>query len=282
MKKMNIATPLKAMQVLCACFMFTFLFSNSSTAIAQDSIVTVDLPDGQRLEMVWVEGGTFTMGSNTARGVSHNYDATRPEHQVSVGSYYIGRFEVTQGVWKAVMGENPSKFTANDSLPVEQLQWSDAQQFVTILSQLTGKRFRLPTEAEWEYAARGGAHAQNTPFAGCTRGTLEHHAWFCVNSERTTHKVGLLEPNELGIYDMSGNVAEWCSDWMEPYGAEDQVDPRGGRVGSSRVLRGGHYNSVSAACTVYDRSWYTPTATSEYYGMRVVMEPDDTDEPDEE
>ena len=236
----------------------------------------VDLPDGQRLDMVWVEGGTFSMGSNTARGVSHSYETTRPEHTVTVDGYYMSRYEVTQGVWKAVMGENPSKFAVDDSLPVEQVLWEEARRFVTLLSQLTGHRFRLPTEAEWEYAARGGKRgtaqgSRANPFAGCTRGQLERYAWFCVNSGRETHRVGLLEPNGLGLYDMSGNVAEWCSDWMEPYSDEAQVNPHGGRVGSSRVLRGGHYNSVSAACTVYDRSWYTPSATSEYFGLRVVM-----------
>ena len=244
-----------------------------------DSVVVVDLPEGQHIELVWVDGGTFTMGSNSARGVSQNYEASRPEHRVTVGGFYIGRMEVTQGVWAAVMGENPSKFNNGNNLPVEQIRWTDAQQFVTMLSQLTGRRFRLPTEAEWEYAARGGAKArQGQPFAGCSRGALERHAWFCVNSNRTTHEVGLLSPNELGLYDMSGNVAEWCSDWMEPYTSEEQNNPRGGRVGSSRVLRGGHYNSVSAACTVYDRSWYIPTATSEYYGLRVVMEADSQNE----
>ena len=105
---------------------------------AQDSTLVVELPEGQRIELVWVEGGTFTMGSNTARGVSHNYDATRPEHRVTVAGFYMARFEVTQGVWKAVMGENPSKFTSGDSLPVEQVLWGDAQQFVTLLSQMTG------------------------------------------------------------------------------------------------------------------------------------------------
>ena len=241
---------------------------------AQDSVVVVSLPEGQRLEMVWVEGGTFTMGSNEARGVSHNYEASKPEHPVSVDGFYICRFEVTQGVWRAVMGENPSKFqSSGDSLPVEQVLWSDAQQFVTLLSQMTGRRFRLPTEAEWEYAARGGVKARKEePFAGCPREQLNLYAWYCVNSERLTHKVGSLEPNELGLYDMSGNVAEWCSDWMEPYTDEPQTNPRGPRTGESRVLRGGHYNSVSSACTVYDRSWYTPSATSEYYGLRVVME----------
>ncbi|MBP5527379.1 MAG: SUMF1/EgtB/PvdO family nonheme iron enzyme [Bacteroidales bacterium] len=238
-----------------------------------DSVVVVDLPEGQHIELVWVDGGSFTMGSNSARGVSHNYEATRPEHRVTVDGFFIARLEVTQGVWKAVMGENPSKFTQSDSLPVEQVCWTDAQRFVTLLSQQTGRRFRLPTEAEWEYAARGGMKAKvATPFAGCQRGQLERYAWFCVNSERSTHKVGMLQPNALGLYDMSGNVAEWCSDWMDSYTADEQTNPRGARVGSSRVLRGGHYNSVSAACTVYDRSWYIPTATSEYFGLRVVMD----------
>ena len=246
------------------------------TLRAQDSLMVVNLPEGQSIELVWVEGGSFTMGSNGTRDVSHNYDATRPEHRVTVDGFFIGRLEMTQGVWKAVMGENPSKFTTNDSLPVEQVSWTEAQRFVTMLSQLTGHRFRLPTEAEWEYAARGGVKARNDkPFAGCARGQLERHAWFCVNSERSTHKVGLLEPNELGLYDMSGNVAEWCSDWMDNYSADEQTNPRGPRVGSSRVLRGGHYNSVSAACTVFDRSWYVPSATSEYYGLRLVMDPDE-------
>ncbi len=240
---------------------------------AQDSVRVVELPEGQRIELVWVEGGTFTMGSNTARGVSHHYDATRPEHTVTVGSFFVGRTEVTQGMWRAVMGENPSKFTGLDSLPVEQVSWDEAQQFVTLLAQQTGLRFRLPTEAEWEFAARGGTKGRTgEPFAGCSRGDLEQYAWFTVNSERHTHVVARLQPNELGLYDMSGNVAEWCSDWMEPYGAEPQTNPRGPRVGSSRVLRGGHYNSVSAACTVYDRSWYVPTATSEYFGLRVVLD----------
>lgn len=249
-----------------------------------DSTVSVALPEGQRLEMVWVEGGTFTMGSNRGVSPAHHYEATRPEHRVAVGGFYIGRVEVTQAVWRAVMGANPSKFQG-DSLPVEQVSWTEAQQFATLVSQMTGHRFRLPTEAEWEYAARGGVRARPTTFAGCERGALEKAAWFCVNSERTTHPVGLLAPNELGLHDMGGNVAEWCSDWMEPYTDADQTDPRGPRTGSSRVLRGGHYNSVSAACTVYDRSWYVPTATSEYYGLRLVMEPDersDDDEPQKE
>ncbi len=252
-----------------------------SHASAQDSVVRVDLPDGQRMELVWVEGGTFTMGSNDARGVDKRYESTRPEHTVGVGGCYMGRYEVTQGQWRAVMGENPSHFTGNDSLPVEQVTWADAQRFVTLLSQLTGFLFRLPTEAEWEYAARGGNRADGQPYAGCDRNHLPEYAWFCVNSEGHTHPVGRLRPNALGLYDMGGNVAEWCSDWMAPYMEAAQKDPRGPKEGDSRVLRGGHYNSTSPGCAVFDRGWYVPTGKTEYYGLRVAMEPgeDEAEEP---
>lgn len=252
-----------------------------SHASAQDSVVRVDLPDGQRMELVWVEGGTFTMGSNDARGVDKRYESTRPEHTVGVGGCYMGRYEVTQGQWRAVMGENPSHFTGNDSLPVEQVTWADAQRFVTLLSQLTGLLFRLPTEAEWEYAARGGNRADGQPYAGCDRNHLPEYAWFCVNSEGHTHPVGRLRPNVLGLYDMGGNVAEWCSDWMAPYMEAAQKDPRGPKEGDSRVLRGGHYNSTSPGCAVFDRGWYVPTGKTEYYGLRVAMEPgdDEAEEP---
>ena len=253
---------------LFAVLFFTFYFLPCVSA--QDSVLTVQLPDGPRFEMVWVEGGTFTMGSDKAQGVSHNYEYSRPAHRVTVGGYYIGRHEVTQALWVAVMGENPSRFTGNDSLPVEQVSWADAQRFVAMLSQLTGRKFRLPTEAEWEYAARNAD--RDLPFAGCSRGQLEQYAWFCVNSKGHTHPVGTLMPNGLGLYDMSGNVAEWCSDWMEKYTAAEQENPRGPRRGDSRVLRGGHYNSVSAACTVYDRGWYVPSGKSEFYGLRLVLE----------
>lgn len=235
----------------------------------RDSVLRVDLPEGQSIEMRWVEGGSFTMGSNDGRGVDKQYDYTRPEHLVTVGGFYIGRHEVTQGVWRAVMGENPSRFTGNDSLPVEQVTWADAQRFVTLLSQMTGHRFRLPTEAEWEYAARGG---EALPYAGCDRNYLVEYAWYCVNSENTTHPVGRLKPNALGLYDMCGNVAEWCSDWMEPYTDAPLTNPRGPKEGDSRILRGGHYNSTSPCCAVFDRGWYVPTGKTEYYGLRVVME----------
>ena len=244
-------------------------------AAAQDSLAVFDLPGGARIEMVRVRGGAFTMGNDEARGLKVNYDASRPEHRVTVGDYYIGRYEVTQAQWTAVTGDNPSR-AAGDSLPVEQVSWTAAQEFCALLSQMTGRRFRLPTEAEWEYAARGGAATRGTPFAGA--GTMAAAGWYCVNSEGHTHPVGRLKANELGLYDMSGNVQEWCSDWMAPYGTAEQADPHGPATGESRVLRGGHYNSTSPCCTVYDRAWYLPTASYEYFGLRVVMEVDDNKE----
>lgn len=242
-----------------------------------DSIVRVELPEGQCVELVWVEGGEFTMGSDDGAGVEKRYEYTRPAHKVTVGGFYMGRYEVTQGVWRTVMGEEPSRFKGGDSLPVEQVTWTDAQRFVTLLSQMTGRRFRLPTEAEWEYAARGGVKSyeprgKGLPFAGCERKQLTEYAWFCVNGEGHTHPVGRLLPNALGLYDMSGNVAEWCSDWMADYVAEEQKEPQGPKEGDSRILRGGHYNSTSPGCAVFDRGWYVPSGKTEYYGLRVVME----------
>ena len=233
-------------------------------------MIRVPVAEGVTVDMVWVKGGTFTMGNNeTPKGVKLTYEASKPEHRVTVDGYYIGRYEVTQGLWRAVMGDVPSKFSGNDSLPVENVSWEEAQQFTIMLSQLTGRRFRLPTEAEWEFAARGGS---KNPFAGCDRGQLDKYCWYCVNSERFPHPVGQLKANALGLYDMSGNVAEWCQDWMEAYGVDDQTNPRGPKKGEAKVLRGGHDNGTSPMCTVYDRSWYVPSGKSEYYGLRVVME----------
>lgn len=275
--KVESAKMMKLAMLVCAGMAFHFSLSTFHTLHAQDSILRVSVSDNLYIDMVWVPGGTFTMGSNeTPKGVRLNYESARPEHRVTVDGFYIGRYEVTQGLWRAILGENPSKFTGNDSLPVECVSWTEAQQFAILLSQLTGKRFRLPTEAEWEYAARGGERpkvkADKTPFAGCGRDNLGDYCWYCATSKGHTHPVGQLNPNVLGLYDMSGNVAEWCLDWVETYGAEEQTNPRGPRDGENRVLRGGHYNSVSAACTVYDRGWYLPSGKYEFYGLRLVME----------
>ncbi len=253
---------------------FSFLIFSLS-ARAQDSVLRVKVTDDVWVEMVRVEGGTFTMGSNaTPKGVRLTYALAGPEHNVTVDGYWIGRYEVTQDLWEAVMGSNPSKFKG-EGMPVECVSWEDAQRFCMMLSQLTGKHFRLPTEAEWEFAARG--RTRTTAFPGCERGELGEFCWYCVNGEGHTHAVGQLKPNVLGLYDMGGNVAEWCQDWVEEYSKEAQTNPRGPKTGENRVLRGGHYGSTSAACTVYDRGWYLPTGRYEFYGLRLVMEESNED-----
>lgn len=201
-------------------------------------------------------------------------DETR--HKVSITKgFWLGKYEVTQRQWASVMRGNPSKFKEPDR-PVETVSWHDCDTFVRRVDvALKDMVVRLPTEAEWEYAARGGNSADGQPYAGCDRNHLPEYAWFCVNSEGHTHPVGRLKSNAMGLHDMSGNVAEWCTDWMAPYTEAALSDPRGPREGDSRVLRGGHYNSTSPGCAVFDRGWYVPTGKTEYYGLRVVMEPDE-------
>ncbi|MBR1517018.1 MAG: formylglycine-generating enzyme family protein, partial [Bacteroidales bacterium] len=180
--------------------------------------------------MMPVSGGTFTMGLTHERSNAHDPERSLPAHEVTLSDFYIGRFEVTQQLWNAVMDHNPSIFRGNDSLPVDKVSWSQIQIFIARLSQLTGYRFHLPTEAQWEYAARGGHRGSGHLYPG-TSDNLFAYAWYCGNSGNVTHPVGRLLPNELGLYDMGGNVAEWCSDWAGNYTADHQADPRGPRQG---------------------------------------------------
>ena len=217
-------------------------------------------------EMVFVEGGTFTMGATAEQG-SDAYSNESPTHSVTLSSYYIGRYEVTQAQWRAVMGSNPSRFTG-DNLPVEQVTWNDVQEFITKLNQRTGKTFRLPTEAEWEYAARGGNKSKGYKYSGSN--TIGDVAWYCNNSSDTTHPVGQKAPNELGIYDMTGNVYEWCQDWYGSYSADSQTNPTGPSSGSYRVLRGGGWSSNARYCRVSYRSYDNPVNWGSTYGFRLV------------
>lgn len=227
--------------------------------------------DSLSFRMMPVEGGAFVMGCTHPRGEKHTYADELPTHKVTVNNFFIGQHEVTQRLWVAVMGENPSKWVGNDSLPVEQVSWNAVQIFVARLSQITGYRFRLPTEAEWEYAARGGNRGHNTPYPGVSSQVWET-CWYGSNSNGHSHPVGQLKPNELGLYDMGGNVMEWCSDWMEPYTAKPQNCPQGPRKGENRILRGGCFNSPTWGCSVFERSWYLPDYGYSYFGFRLVLD----------
>ena len=222
--------------------------------------------NGVSFKMVPVEGGTFTMGATAEQG-SDAYDDEKPTHQVTLSDFSIGETEVTQELWQAVMGSNPSYFSGKQ-LPVEMVSWNDCQTFITKLNQLTGANFRLPTEAEWEFAARGGNKSLGYKYAGGN--SIDDVAWYDSTSSQT-HAVAQKQPNELGLYDMSGNVNEWCQDWYGSYGSAVQTNPSGPASGSDRVLRGGSCFDTAGDCRVSSRSYTTPTRANINAGLRLAQ-----------
>ena len=215
--------------------------------------------NGVSFKMIAVKGGTFQMGSD---------DGYNAVHQVTLSDYYIGETEVTQELWNAVMGSNPSYFTGNMQRPVEQVSWDDCQTFISKLNQLTGETFRLPTEAQWEYAARGGNKSKGYTYSGSD--AEDDVAWYWYNSDRMTHPVKTKAPNELGIYDMSGNVWEWCSDWYGDYSSAAQTDPTGPATGYYRVGRGGSWDNDATYCRAAFRGNSTPTNRFSHLGLRLA------------
>ena len=221
--------------------------------------------NGVQFTMVEVGGGTFTMGATSEQG-SDAWDEEKPAHEVTLSDYYIGQTEVTQALWEAVMGSNPSD-SKGDNLPVERVSWDDCQVFIQKLNQLTGKQFRLPTEAEWEYAARGGRKSRGYKYAGGNN--IDSVAWCDGNSGNETHPVATKQANELGIYDMSGNVLEWCSDWCGDYTSSSQSDPQGSSSGSFRVIRGGCYYNFARNCRVSNRDNHYSDHRCYFLGLRL-------------
>ena len=258
--------------------------------IANSDNITIPVKDGISIDMVRVEAGTFTMGATaemkdpydgekpTDRSAAYDllqlakkyqYDGEKPTHRVTLtNDYYIGKYEVTQALWQAVMGNNPSKLKGKN-LPVENVSWDDCQEFISKLNRITGKMFRLPTEAEWEYAARGGKKCRGYQYSGSNN--LSDVAWYYDNSGYKTHAVGTKQPNELGIYDMSGNVWEWCQDWDGAYSSSSQVNPTGANSGSCRVFRGGCWFSDARFCRSSCRNSSSPDHRSCCLGLRLVL-----------
>ena len=221
--------------------------------------------NGVQFTMVAVDGGTFQMGSNDGR------DNQKPVHSVTLSSYYIGQTEVTQALWKAVTGSGSSwSYFEGDNLPVESVTCNDCQYFINKLNQLTGERFRLPTEAEWEFAARGGNKSRGYIYSGSDN--IDDVAWHTGNSGKKTHPVGTKAPNELGIYDMSGNVWEWCQDWYGSYSNSAQTNPTGPASGYAsgyaRMFRGGCYRFCVS--TVF-RNYYDFQAANIDLGFRLAL-----------
>lgn len=235
----------------------------------------IEMAFGINMKMVYVEGGTFLMGGTAEQGTDARSDE-KPWREVRLDSYYIGAFEVTQSQWVKVMGKknSPKWSEKDDNLPADQVSWNDIQTFLSKLSQLTGRKYALPTEAQWEYAARGGNKNERTKYSGSN--SIDNVA----NYFRTTSLYGSVWPvgtkhrsNVLGLYDMSGNVEEWCSDWYGPYPNIDQTNPTGPSTGANRVVRGGRCFDSAEFCRVSTRANRTPLYRAVGTGFRVVLIP---------
>ena len=249
-------------------------------AAPQGGTVETITVKGVSFNMIKVQGGTFTMGATSEQGSDADSDE-KPTHQVTLSDYYIGETEVTQELWQAVMGTtiqeqakkgmyDTSLYGVGNSYPMYYISWDDCQTFITKLNQLTGKNFRLPTEAEWEYAARGGQKSRGYKYAGSN--TLSDVAWYGDNSSSKTHPVQQKQANELGLYDMSGNVFEWCQDWYGGYSSSAQTNPTGPVSGSDRVFRGGSWNYNARYCRVSYRFSITPSFNiGNYLGLRLAL-----------
>ena len=261
----------------------------SLSAMAQEKqTITVN---GVTFNMIKVEGGTFKMGAQSTDPNGENYDSEaweeQPVHSVTLDDYYIGETEVTQELWEAVMGTTIEQqrqkaveyygvdwdlYGQGSTYPMYYISWEECQEFIAKLNQLTGKDFRLPTEAEWEYAARGGNKSQGYKYAGSN--TIDEVAWYDATAYDVgatpaydTHPVGTKSPNELGLYDMSGNVYEWCSDWDGEYSSSSQTNPTGPTSGFDRVVRGGSWYFNAQYCRVSIRSNINPDYRSCSYGI---------------
>lgn len=246
-------------------FMLIWKYSGKDTNENNANTSSANQIQVPNFDMVYVEGGTFKMGSNNGE------EDEKPVHKVTLSSFNIGKYEVTQTQWKAIMGNNPSKFQNCDDCPVENVSWYDIEEFLKKLNQKTGKNYSLPTEAEWEYAARGGKQSKGYEYAGSD--TIDNVAQYDGNNNKSTKSVGSKSPNELGIYDMSGNVWEWCNDLYDEnyYKNSPANNPTGATEGKYRVLRGGSWLNSAAYCRVASRSYLNPAYRDVNFGFRLCL-----------
>jgi formylglycine-generating enzyme required for sulfatase activity len=254
------------MNILIKTFIIVFVFFEVCSSTALDS--KTNAVDNQKsgFQMVFVQGGTFKMGGRDGiddGGPKSGADTDECPHDVTLGDFSIGKHEVTQADWTAIMGSNPSEFQGDPYRPVDHVSWDDVQEFLRRLNAKLGETFRLPTEQEWEFAARGGLKSKDYRYSGSN--IPSDVAWYNGNAGNKTHRVGSLKPNELGLYDMSGNIWEWCSDFKVPY----PCDPLGKKF-DSRVLRGGTYGNSADSVRVRDRNGRNPQVRLSTLGFRLA------------
>lgn len=259
MKKCNLGS----MGALCALLLFVLA---GGPSLAAEKTYTNSIG----MEFALIPAGSFMMGAD--KNFENASDDETPRHKVTIGkAFYLGKYEVTQAEWVAVMGHNPSKFKGRDN-PVEQVSWDDAQVFIRKLNQMEGTdKYRLPTEAEWEYAARAGSKAAYC--FGDDAGELGRYAWYGDNSGERPHPVGKKEPNAWGLYDMHGNVYEWVRDWYGDYRSSPAADPQGPSSGSYRVFRGGSCHDSAWYCRSAYRYYFTPDSRYYGFGFRLALSP---------
>lgn len=259
------------MIILLPCLLLSSTLTGQSVQPA-DRLTPVErrLLDDLQHNMVKVPGDSFRMGATKDKEPEID---TRPVHTVYLHNFLICKYTVTQHLWTVVEGHNPSGSTICDSCPVEKVSWSEAQDFVLKLNKLTGKNYRLPTEAEWEYAAKGGSKGGDYLYSGSDE--IDSVGWNDNNSDKRSHPVGQRNPNELGLYDMTGNVLEWCSDWYQEdyYRESPVVDPRGPASGQSKVLRGCAWNIFTSNCAVTVRAALPPDSHFYNVGFRLAADP---------
>ena len=247
-------------------FLSTAAFGQAKPKTVKDSII-----QSIASNMVPVAAGPFTMGCTREQGQDCYY-WEKPDHLVMVDSFYISRYVVTQAQWLAVMDTNPSQHKNCTDCPVENVSWDDAMNFINKLNKLTHKKYRLPTEAEWEYAARGGSKSRGYKYPG--NNDIDLVAWYDANSKDSTHPVGRKQPNELGLYDMAGNVWQWCSDWfdLKYYISRPADNPKGPDTGTLKVIRGGSLTNFARVCRISYHNGTAPDKRFSNDGFRLVMD----------
>lgn len=244
-------------------FVFSVSFADAGEKIFKEPLTG--------MEFVFIKGGCYDMGDTFGDGETDE----KPVHNVCINDFYMGKHEVTQKQWETIMGSNPSDFSScGDSCPVEMVSWNDTQEFIQKLNGTTGKSYRLPTEAEWEYAARSGGKKEKYAGTG-SDSDLNNYAWYGSNSDYETHPAGQKKPNGLGIHDMSGNVYEWCHDWFgsDYYKKRLRDNPQGPSFDNKRVFRGGSWLNEPQLLRASDRNGDDPSVRNRRVGLRLIRKP---------